>query len=662
MTSYTKLLNKDNAVESIVNIAKSSDLKLEITEDHCFNNNWIDIGRIKFCREHNDVDDIVNHIKFGGFIWHIPQEIEVNKIITEIFSEKKYSTDENKEVHIKEIVKIIKDGLQDSIRRLCLLYPRFDTYSMGCFPLSKPTTVVSDTSAVRQGAVNFVCVFFAPNVRIKIPSTVHMEIINQADSYISQRQKGGKNLKGLASLLNSHVGSQGSQRALLNFELSSEIQVEKGISGDLQDVIVSSMFGNPKLNNHNSHRDRLIIESTKKLQFQKPQEDVYLLTSDQGMARIAMAEGLKVLFFTARNTPEVFGNKLPACIFSPYTSMFYHISLLDILWELAITFGAVQVKNDSDDKLQIWGIGGPGSDAGWQPFHVKEDLLWTVHNYSNDISPAEIKEKPIGEERKLIYYRFSGNKLIHLIQYLYNHNSTKTEKIQKHLQNNRVDDIRRYENFLESGDFISVKNKKITSKKSLKELFESLKECDIESAFSLFCNIPAFKTFIDFSQEKRRYNPDSNDLDIPKTSRAGYYMLGEILGKIYRTSEEIIVTDKIPELSNFINYAISAYEEVSKKNDSIDWVLTGEWLDYMAQEYSIHPIICRDLISNARESNLINIFFEGSTPDRRFDNCTLNVLSTNDNEVFIQKVFLYQGNFLLPGTATVRLKIQGGVS
>jgi hypothetical protein len=61
-----------------------------------------------------------------------------------------------------------------------------------------------------------------------------------------------------------------------------------------------------------------------------------------------------------------------------------------------------------------------------------------------------------------------------------------------------------------------------------------------------------------------------------------------------------------------------------------------------------------------RDQGHIDVFAEGSTPDTRFEDHYFWAISMKDDLPCAEKIFLYHGNFILPGTSAVRIKIQDG--
>jgi hypothetical protein len=152
---------------------------------------------------------------------------------------------------------------------------------------------------------------------------------------------------------------------------------------------------------------------------------------------------------------------------------------------------------------------------------------------------------------------------------------------------------------------------------------------------------------------------DSEEIPISKNVLPQYVAIGEMAGAILSIpGEGIVATDNDPDVNNFALSAIDCYEEVSRRTD--EWVLTGAWLECLALRFAIHPIRARTLLRESREKGVLSFYLEGSTPDTRYQKHTMTELDLVQGKPALRKVFLYQGDFISPGTAGVRIKIRMG--
>ncbi len=356
-----KLLSKEDALKFIAQIGKNGEpFEISLGEDICFGRDkWVNVGAItlqpggKYPENETRYDEYCA-AKFGGFEWQLLSSEKLNDNITNALGDLK-----NKD----RVQKAFREGLQDVLRRTLLLWPIFDIQTIAKIPLQKPITVVTDTSAIHQGGLDFICRFLSPWVRIKVPAIVHMEIINQVDRYFATRRESQKKKKPVVAALREHILSQGGQRTLLRLEFS-DAEIERGDLGadPLRGIVTPSSDpedGNLKLQEIvRSFADRLILETARRFQTQvRPDHPLALITSDQGLARMTLAEGMDVFFFESRCFPKFDGKKLTGSLFHPFSQKIYTVPLTDVLWELAVSFGCLRLQNyKTNQSLELWGI------------------------------------------------------------------------------------------------------------------------------------------------------------------------------------------------------------------------------------------------------------------------------------------------------------------
>ncbi len=246
--------------------------------------------------------------------------------------------------------------------RIGLQHPQFDPNALENMPFRKSTTVVVDTSGAMQGGLDFVAKYLHPAARVKIPAIVQMEIINFAERFLSNRRAAKTRH---ADILIDHLMSQGGQRVLLRLELQAETEIERTFL--LGDPIRSAFQKEeePELRELNlsvpirSYVDRLVIESARQHQAHaNPGHRVQLLTSDQGLARMALSEGIAPLYFNAVSADRVFGRVLTGNILDPFTGRMREHPISSLLWEISTAFGNVRLKSpDGAIALTVTAIG-----------------------------------------------------------------------------------------------------------------------------------------------------------------------------------------------------------------------------------------------------------------------------------------------------------------
>jgi hypothetical protein len=564
--------------------------------------------------------------------------------------------------------------------RIGLCHPKFDADAVARMPLRRSTTVIADTCSVIQGGLDFVVRFLCPIARIKVPAIVHMELLNASDAYFTLRRNApGKLKKGEAIL--HHAISQGGQRVLLRLELHTDTEVER-----------TSIFADPLRNAFTSEKstdakdltisapirgycDRLILETARQHQAQtSPGHPVWIMTSDQGMARMALAEGIEALFFKTPSLSDVCGRIIAGTCFHPFAGTLYSVPLVQLIWEIAVTFGSAQLASaDGSCLVQVSAI---GEQFSWQPFHSKEDLLWVE---SSGISLGSSPRAPVsllpvasdsgkeirsrlGEEKRESAtsaslsgaYKFSIDGMLRLIQSLYQAVEI-PEKQAARIVGVNATQLGDYRNFLVAGEFITLRDSMLVKANRLDELAAALQIGDWQTIARNVLYVQSFKLFIEYINKNR---PSKSDDAFPIASRAisTYVGIAEISALAVNIPEEgVYSTPARPSAEEFIDLAVSAYE--SLKRDDV-YVSTGTWLETLVRTNAVHPIIARERLEEGRRTGLIERFTEGATPDTRYERHTLRAVERSGASIVVRQYHLYHGDFLIPGKASVSLRLE----
>ena len=402
-------------------------------------NKWLHLGTVclevpgRQLNELTDESDLTGPVRLGAFEWSTPTIKTAQSELLKILS---FEGKDSPSVFDR-----VLDDISSIIVRAGMLRPLFDPDSLADMPYKHPTTIVADTSGVLQGGLDFVARYLHPAARVKIPAIVHMELVNSAESFFSLRRSDREktNKRRLRELV-EHLKSQGGQRALLRLELQADTEIERTfLLGDpLRDAFQSSKEN--ELSQLNiavpikSYVDRLIIEAARHHQAQSgPTHEVRLLTSDQGLARMAMAEGIAPLFFTATKATSFFGTRLTGRTFHPFMGKVQSTSLALVFWELATAFGSARLEG-KESKMSFT-VSALGEEMSWSPYHSLDDLLWCALTgpsdgdsvATNDIGTVAPQSKPVPPEEKSVsaqslkvapkttFFRFDTGRLFHLI-------------------------------------------------------------------------------------------------------------------------------------------------------------------------------------------------------------------------------------------------------
>ena len=253
--------------------------------------------------------------------------------------------------------------------RCGLAYPILDAMALSSMPFRRTATVVADTSAVLQGGLDFVALHLAPAARITIPAIVHMEVLNHVDRYSSQRRQDTH--KNSAQMLLDHVLSQGGQRTLLRLEREHQLERSRLGADPLRGIIQPDSDAedrNLQLQRiQRSFADRLILETAiQRRDKADPNHPIMLMTADQGLARMALAEGIEPIYFDAKGATNLLGTTMSGVTFRPLPSAArtYVVPLTRILWELAVAFGHARLTMDPNPIFEVVAI---GEGLSWQP-------------------------------------------------------------------------------------------------------------------------------------------------------------------------------------------------------------------------------------------------------------------------------------------------------
>ena len=668
------------------------DINLQVREDKCFGESWVDIGKINLFPESpgaskiEEVDNLARvsfALRYGFFQWKIPSQKEISDRIESAFSAEFIK--KNRQQQKKRISESAKSIAHIAIR--CgLANPVFDALTLENMQFRRPISVIVDTSAVLQGGLDFFAKHVLPTARIKVPALVHMEIINFVNRYFTQRNQQSHTPK----MLLDHLCSQGGQRVLLRLETNKNVEFERPKLGadPLRGVVTNDSDAEDKnlglQRIQRSFADRLILETAIQHREQvAPDHKVMLLTGDQGLARMSLAEGLQPIFFNSNAALSLFDCTLSGINFVPFSNerpKFHSTSLVQLLWEFAAAFGTARVTfNEGPTKFEVLAL---GEDVTWQPYHSYEDLLWTRTNLdSNPEQPdanvgGNADEKGLAEDehkRNVQAKRVSANResqpktrkgsydfnLNSMFRLVRNLNEIGTLTDQKGMELTKVGSsvaYAKYRNFLTAGNFAIRRRDRIDKTDSMELLYSGLTSADYISVRSQLANVSSFGQFLERLQVGSRIDQDASELrrDVYRT----YCNLAEICCAGVRLADKgIFGTPNNPSVAKFAVQALDAYESV---RGGEAFALTGLWLEELITKFGIHPVQARQRLVEGHQGGYIRRYFEGSTPDTRFENRNLQVVNYEHGEIIVRTTNLYHGDFLMPGRASVSLKLSKG--
>lgn len=673
MTEYVLFSRREAEPQIAEMFTPQSVCELSVRDEQAFPGGWLPLGAVALASS-NQVDGAsVSAVRGGAFEWSLPRPEELSASLLDALE---VGSSAESETSLKAVGRVM-DEIASTPVRLGLMHPVFDPDALQEMPFRRSTTVVADTSAVLQGALDFVARHLHPAARVKVPAIVHMEVVNFSHRFLSIRRADTAKAARRINLLSEHLKSQGGYRTLLRLELRADTEVERThLLGDplrsafrperdssLSDLNLSTSVP--------AYADRLILEAARDHQAQSgPEHDVRLLTSDQGLTRMALAEGVKPLYFGATKAAGVFGQRLSGKNFDPFSGQIRAMPLSLVLWELAAVFGSARLNDDTGHTLELAAL---GRELPWAPYHAREDLLWCRHtprsgSGAGNADRARVNDS--GERRTLrggrtataarpprptsgALLRFNVDRLIRLICALDDRGEMTQSEVAAVLgrRGSRGDEYRR---FLQSANMVSVKTGRWRAGGPLSRLSAALRHERVNEAREILLTVPSFAAFSNRVNEL----PVGGALDVAAMGRgaATYRVLGEvtlICASVAGTG--ILPTPTVPDATTFAGMAVRRFLELDG-GDGL--VAVGAWLESLIRADGIHPEIARLRLQQASEMGLLRRSTEGSTTQVRFDDRMVHVLRVKSGRPVVEPVYLYRGDYLIPGKASVSLRVE----
>ena len=653
---------------------QQSSCELSVRDEQAFQDQWLSLGDVVLVSSGQADGASVDAVRRGAFEWSLPQLEEAR---ANLFDALKIGRDGKREASLKAVARAM-DEIASTPVRVGLTHPIFDPAALEEMPFRRSTTVVSDTSGVLQGGLDFVARHLHPAARVKIPAIVHMEIVNFTERFFSIRRGDTAKPARRISLLLEHLKSQGGHRTLLRIELQTDTEVERTyLLGDplrsafqperdssLSDLNISTSI--------RAYVDRLIVEAARHHQAQSsPEHAVRLLTSDQGLARMALAEGVKPLYFVANGAANLFGERLSGKIFDPFSGYIRETPLSKVLWELATAFGSVRLKNGKDSTFELAAL---GRELSWAPYHAKEDLLWCRHTHGASARAMNGDSAHVGdaEERSASSeirsadanrrlrsasgtpLRFSVDRIIRLICVLDDRVEMTAPEVAEVLEARGSRGGDEYRRFLQSASLVSVTSGTWRAEGLLQRLSAALRHERVDEVREVLLTVPSFAAFSD----RVRKLSVGRTLEVSTMGRGGftYRVLGEVTLICASVSNaDIFPTPTAPDAAAFARIALSRFSALDG-GDGL--VATGAWLESLIRHDGIHPEIARRRLQEASELGFLRRSTEGSTTQMRFDDRIVHVLRTKSGRPMVEPVHLYRGDYLIPGKGSVSLRIE----
>ncbi len=707
MTGF-KLSDPRNAADPLARFFRSGEpARLSVSEQVAFSNGeWLPLGNVTLHSPKQERDELLASVRQGSYAWRVPPMETVADDLRKLFGFEKYEKARREKAE-KRLSGILNNMAAIAVRT-GLVRPRFDPQSIAEMPFRRPTTIVADTSGVLQGAMSFIADHLHPMARLKIPAVLHMEVINQADRFLKTRRSTG--VRGEVTLF-EHLLSQTGQRTLLRLELREDTEVERNLL--LSDPLRSAFKEDrdPELRDLNltvplkSYVDRMILETARQHQsYASPGHPVLLLTADQGLAKMALAEGIKPLFFKATTAEQLFDRTLSGSLLHPFNGKLVANPLAGLLWDLATAFGRVRIDREGDDgAIEVVAI---DQDLGWSSYHSQDDLLWLKEtdvpvwtkptknqssaedDFSLDVSvdtqPVDKLADKAPTPRKAAslttgrlnatgkidagksrlsptnfageaFYRLSVADLVTLIDRLGADPRLSQEQVAETLGVKHPSGIGEYRRFLQSGGFIEVDGGDWAATDALLSLATAQREGDRARVSELLKSAPSYNRFVDVLVDAAASHKPV-ELPMPSRVQPTYLALGEVTGVAASIpGEGYYATMNRPDLHQFAALALARYNELGPVDG---WVAVGEWLEALIRSDGVHPVMARDLLQEADGAKLLKRSTEGSTTDTRHDDHAVRVLRIKEGAPVVETIHLYRGDFLIPGKSSSSLRIE----
>lgn len=660
--------------------------RIEVSEDKAFKDAaFLPLGEIELEGDNTDPLQVLSSVKRGSFEWVVADLAGTRTALhalMEIVAPEGNVKAATKDAHEKTVGRIerILDSMATVAVRLGLVHPLLDPLSLEEMPFRRACTVVADTSGVIQGGIDFVAQFLHPMARIKVPAVVHMEVINSADSFLKRRRASKTNA---SALLFDHMLSQSGQRVLLRLELRPDTEIERTpLLGDpLRNAFQKD--SEPEWADLNlsvplrSYCDRLILEAARLHQaHSNPGHMVRLLTADQGLARMALAEGIAPLYFRTIGAEAFFGKRLTGAMMHPFSAEIIRTPLQAVLWELATTFGAARLVSKAG-WVEVAAI---GTDLTWSPLHSQNDLLWMRSSGIAPLASEPIdkrnrptlrknpvvtakrvrgvatavkvpKQKSIETQDVAGYYRFNIERMFLLLVTLAGEKHLAEADVLKIIEAATPGE---YIRFLTAGDYIKVENGQWALTDRGLAFADAIARADRRQLADALLNVPSFAAFRENLSTSAVGRPA--DLAIPSRADSTYKGLGELTGLgASIPGEGYYPTPSLPNLPTFVEIALKRYQELDKGDG---YVSVGAWLESLVRSEGVHPAFAREALEEASAAGLINRATEGSTTDTRHDQHAIRVLKSLGGKPSVETVHLYRGDFIIPGKSSSSIRLE----
>ena len=412
---------------------------------------------------------------------------------------------------------------------------------------------------------------------------------------------------------------------------------------------------------------------------------------------MALAEGMRPLYFRATNAAAFFGRRLTGTNFHPFSGALSFTSVSNVLWELATIFGSARIGTiDAERYVTIHAI---GDDLTWAPYHAHDDLLWLERPANRGRPPGDSQadrtlpaaagplaatvpqahapvpgaqgpqqapptqaspdhRRPAASGHatppQLGRYKYSVAGLIRLVDRLDAQEELPVGMVMEILSVRTPSGLKDYRRFLESGHAVVTSKETWLAMEPLRRLAIALRNVDVAGVRAALHTFPSYEAL----ERMLGHQEVGTAIDGSVFGRASatFTALAEItaLGALVR-GVGFFVTPTVPDDETFAELATQAFDSLQGDGR---WVATGRWLEQLIVSAGIHPDMARRRLQTASAAGLIRRITEGSTTETRYDRHTLQVLDVNEGVPCVKTEYLYRGDFLIPGKSSSSLRIE----
>ena len=406
---------------------------------------------------------------------------------------------------------------------------------------------------------------------------------------------------------------------------------------------------------------------------------------------MALAEGLRPLFFRSVVASDFFERRLTGAMLHPFNGQLREVGITEIIWELATAFGSATLKTlDGVHKVTIAAI---GDNLAWSPYQSHGDLLWadvsqtpdwpnqaqtnqaqsenSMNSQLGDTAsierrPAETArqdEDPQGPVRlqprdatfeRAAPQRFNVGSLFLVLDALDNEQILSEDQLMKLVGVKRREGIADYRRFLASAGAIETGDGDWKAKPLAQELTVALRNEDIPKLRACLKLAPSFGEWARQIEQQPLGEPcDSKGLGRAQRTYLTLAEVTQIGAPIF--GKGFYPTPSMPDTAAFATIAIDRFDQLDRDEGL---VATGAWLEALVQQDGIHPEVARNRLNDASASGLIRRTTEGSTTEVRFDKHVIQVLRIRNGIPIVLTVHLYRGDYLIPGKSSTSLRIE----